>query len=166
MKRSLKPEVAGQMSLRPIEASDLAATLAWRNRDEARVWFKTSSPISTEQHQAWFDKYLQRDDDFVFIVEYEQKPVGQAAVYGIDWEQRIGEVGRFLVAPDAAGKGYIKHACAQLINLCHEQLGLSEVFLEVFEKNARAISVYLANGFSEDRRYDGLIRMTRKLGGH
>ena len=67
MKRSITPFFNESISLRLIEESDLETTLAWRNRDDARVWFKTSSLLTLEQHQSWFYRYLNKDDDFLFV---------------------------------------------------------------------------------------------------
>lgn len=159
MKRSVANFWNESTSLRLIEESDLETTLSWRNRDEARVWFKTSSQITLEQHQAWFHRYLNKDDDFLFVVEVEGKLVGQASVYDIQWGQGRAEIGRFLVAPEGGGKGYIGKACQALISLCTDTFSLQYLFLEVIETNDRAIRLYQRNGFIEECRYDGLIRM-------
>lgn len=163
MKRSIAPFGNEFIRLRLIEESDLETTLSWRNRDDARVWFKTSSQLTLEQHQAWFHRYLNKDDDFLFVVEAGDKLVGQASVYDIQWNTGCAEVGRFLVAPECGGKGYIGQACAALIRLCADTLSLRYLFLEVIETNDRAIRLYQRNGFLEERCYGGLIRMSRAL---
>lgn len=159
MKRKIDPYSDASISLRLIEESDLEQTLFWRNRDGARIWFKTSAELTLSQHQAWFNSYLKKDDDFLFIVEAANKMVGQASIYGIDWEQRSAEIGRFLAAPDCSGKGYIGAACKALLSLGSTELGLRYFFLEVMENNTRAIHLYQRQGFQEECRYNGLIRM-------
>lgn len=160
MKRVLPSFGDDVLRLRLIEDGDLHETLSWRNRDEARVWFKTSTPLTYEQHSNWFhQRYQPNDNDFLFVVEAEGVLVGQASVYDINWHTRSAEVGRFLVAPAGAGKGYISRACAELLRICWSELNLDYVFLEVLESNKRAIGLYKKHGFSEERRYDGLIRM-------
>ena len=166
MKRNLIAFGDGIVRLRLIEERDLETTLSWRNRDAVRIWFKTSDPIPLESHKAWFQRYLEKDNDFLFIVETPgdpARPVGQASVYDIDWEARSAEVGRFLVAPQEGGKGYMARACRALIDYCGGELGLDYVFLEVLECNERARRLYERNGFSEEDRHDGLIRMGRTI---
>ena len=163
MKRVFSPFGGRTVRLRLIEEHDLETTLAWRNRDDARVWFKHSDVIAPEQHRAWFQSYSKKDDDFLFVVEVENKPVGQASVYDIDREKRCAEVGRFLVAPDEGGKGYISEACGELVRFCTDRLGLHYIFLEVFETNERAVRLYERNGFTEECKSDGLIRMGLSL---
>ncbi|WP_434629342.1 GNAT family N-acetyltransferase [Pseudomonas sp. Z1-29] len=160
MKRSLPSFGDDALRLRLIEESDLHETLSWRNRDEARVWFKTSALLTYEQHSNWFHNHYQpKDNDFLFVVEADGALVGQASVYAIDWQQRSAEVGRFLADPDHSGRGHISRACGHLLDICWDALDLEYVFLEVIETNERAIRLYLRHGFREEQRYEGLIRM-------
>lgn len=159
MKRNIAPFGNESIRLRLIEEADLEKTLSWRNREDARVWFKTSSQLTLEQHQAWFHRYLKKDDDFLFVVEVGGELVGQASIYDIQWSGACAEIGRFLVEPNSSGKGYIGGACEVLIQFCAETLNLKYIFLEVIDTNDRAIRLYQRNGFSEERRYGGLIRM-------
>lgn len=159
MKREIKHFGNGAINLRLVEERDLETTLSWRNRNEARVWFKSTNLITFEQHLAWFRGYQAKDDDFLFVIEVNGKLVGQASVYGIDWVSGHAEIGRFLVAPESSGNGYIGQACQELLRFCSQELDLRYVFLEVLEKNERAISVYERNKFVEEQRYNGLIRM-------
>jgi len=157
------PYKHGAVELRLIRQPDLIHTLAWRNRDDARIWFKFSEKLSISQHQGWFEQYDSRDDDYLFIVEVEGIAVGQASVYDIDRQTKTAEVGRFLVSPDHVGKGYIDQACGALIAFCKEQLQLEYVFLEVFEQNHRAKRIYLHHGFQAETTKDGLTRMGLRL---
>src|SRR5262245_28182771 len=94
--------------LRLLEAADLEMTLAWRNQDHIRRWFFYADVISWAMHTSWYEQYKTRDDDFVFIIEETrtlQKPVGQVALYHVDWVEKRAEYGRLLIgAPDARGK--------------------------------------------------------------
>lgn len=159
MKQYTEPIRSGSLVLRLVTDADLAMTRQWRNRDEARVWFKNSNKLTETQHQDWFAKYLTNDNDYFFIVEADGVPVGQASVYEINWSKGTAEVGRFLAAPDFAGRGYLTKACQVLLSFCRTTLGLDSVYLEVFETNEKAIRLYQRCGFFEERRYDGLIRM-------
>ena len=163
----MKPVVAfeaGGVRLRPLAADDLAATLGWRNRDDARKWFKTDAVIALEQHRGWFERYLLKDDDVVFIVEADGVAIGQVAVYDINREAGTAEVGRFLVAPEAAGKGYLFAACRALVDWCQRELRLHRICLEVFEHNQRAIRIYDALGFVETSRQNGFVVMGKVFG--
>ncbi|TPO12398.1 GNAT family N-acetyltransferase [Mesorhizobium sp. B1-1-5] len=142
-----------------MEERDLETILAWRNRDEARVWFKSSDKIAFEAHLSWYKRYLQKEDDFFFLIEANGRPVGQCGIYDIDHYAGSAEIGRFLVAPDMGGRGYIKRSCAELVRFGIDVLKLPNLFLEVMERNRKAIELYTRCGFAEESRSNGLIRM-------
>ena len=159
MKRQVVPFGDGTIVLRLVEERDLGTILDWRNRDEARIWFKTSDKITFESHLAWYKRYLQKDDDFFFLIEVNGRPVGQCGIYDIDHRTGSAEIGRFLVAPEMGGKGYITRSCSELVRFGTQFLKLSYLFLEVMEQNAKAIRLYAHQGFVEESRSSGLIRM-------
>ena len=162
MKPQIPPFGDGVVLLRPIAEADLETTLAWRNRDDARIWFKTSDVLSLDQHRGWFRAYLAKSDDLHFIVERDGKLVGQAAVYRC--RDGRAEIGRFLVAPEAAGSGAMARACSALLEFCaRPPLSLKSVYLEVFAHNERALDLYRRLGFHESGREGGLLRMERDL---
>ncbi|MGX5846518.1 GNAT family N-acetyltransferase [Mesorhizobium sp. PL10] len=160
----MKPQIApfgdGTVVLRLVEERDLETILDWRNRDDARVWFKTSDKIDLAAHIAWYKSYLKKPNDLFFLVEANGQPAGQCAIYDIDENTRSAEVGRFLVAPEMAGKGYIGRSCAEIVRFGTQFLNLSYLFLEVMEQNTKAIRLYTREGFIEEGRSDGLIRMS------
>lgn len=139
----------GSVRLRMLTADDLPMTLAWRNRDDVRRWFRQSAEIDIATHVAWFEEQQLVDDVLVFVVEDQQtgQPVGQVSIYHIDRETGEAEVGRFIAAPNASGKGFIRAAIIALTHFAFHELSLSRLYLEVFADNARAIRLYGSVGF-------------------
>lgn len=163
MKPVIAPIEGERVTLRPLTESDLPLTLTWRNQDHIRRWFFFSDIIQPEQRRAWFDKYSQKDDDFVFVIVERETgtPVGQVALYRIDRDKGEAEFGRIMIgAASASGKGYAK-AATQLIveRFGFDQLGLKRVYLEVFADNATAIAVYEKCGFQRVSESDGQVLM-------
>jgi diamine N-acetyltransferase len=164
-KRRLSPLEAGRIRLRLLEQQDLPRTLAWRNQDHIRRWFFFSERLTAEQHAAWFARYQQRDDDFVFIIEEAagERPIGQVAIYNVDWAKGTAEFGRLMIGEaDAAGRGLAREAAAAAVALAFEQLGLQEIYLEVLPGNVRAIKVYEACGFEVTSRTEKALRMSKR----
>lgn len=162
-KRPLAPRQDDRVRLRLLLAGDLPRTLAWRNQDHIRRWFFFSDPLTPEQHAAWFEQYQERDDDFVFIIEDVQgsgAPVGQVAIYHIDWPARRAEFGRLMIGePSAAGKGLARAATELVLRIAFEDLALDEVYLEVFANNAAAISIYEKSGFKLTDQDASVLKM-------
>lgn len=168
MPKSLMPVLEGvRLRLRPITAEDLSLTLDWRNQDIVRQWFFHSDLLLPEQHRAWFEAYCERDDDFVFIIEETivyQAPVGQVALYHVDWHQRTAEFGRLMIGDmRARGMGLAKAATQLLLNHARHELHLHEIYLEVFENNLPALAVYHECGFFETQRQAGIVTMSWRV---
>jgi len=163
-KQIIPPIYSDRLRLRLLEEKDLPLTLSWRNQDSIRKWFFHSDLISLEQHLAWFTKYQARDGDYVFIIELSALehwiPVGQIALYNIDWTNRKAEYGRLMIGdPYAQGKGIAREATKLILDLGFSSLGLSEIYLEVFENNAPARKVYEDCGFLVKSIENNVVKM-------
>lgn len=161
-KRQVAPIVAGPVTLRLLEERDLPMTLAWRNKDRVRSQLVTSRPIADDEHRAWYTRYAERDDDFVFIIEEGQqgRPVGQVSVYAIDWQAGTAEFGRLMIGENGAlGRGFAHAATGAAVRLAFETFRLAELRLEVFDTNERAIAIYRGHGFVEAGRREKLLLM-------
>lgn len=162
-KRAIAPLVNGRVRLRLLEEADLPTTLAWRNQDHIRKWFFNSAVITPEQHRGWWERYLQKDDDFVFVIEETEtlnRPVGQVALYNIDWAAGTAEYGRLMIgAPEARGLGLARLATTRLVDEAFGGLHLKEVHLEVVPANEAAMAVYRACGFTAVSADAGAVRM-------
>jgi diamine N-acetyltransferase len=153
LKHPFSPMEKGRIRLCLLRESDLPMTLKWRNQDHIRKWFVHSGVLTPEQHREWFQGYSQRENDYLFIIEEImdlKKPVGQISLYNIDWGRKQGEYGRLMIGePSAQGKGLAKEATGLLLHYAFGELDLKGVYLEVFEKNEPALSIYRAYGFQE-----------------
>ncbi|WP_337166034.1 GNAT family N-acetyltransferase [Vibrio fluvialis] len=153
----------GEIQLRPLQSEDLIHTRVWRNREDARIWFKSTAVLTESQHRAWFQMYTGRGDDLVWVVWVNGKRVGQVSIYNIDKTVCEAEVGRFLASPDASGQGYMYRACSLLIEHCRKNLELRRIYLEVLPGNERALRLYRGLGFSVKKEDDNVIFMDLML---
>ncbi len=162
-KRSILPMKADPIRLRLLKRADLPMTLRWRNQDRIRKWFIHSTILTQEQHAAWFNRYLRRDDDFVFIIEETRllkKPIGQISLYQIDWSRKRSELGRFMIGEeDARGKGFANRAVELLIGFAFRQWKLVEIHIDVFRENVAALALYQKCGFEFEAERDLLWSM-------
>ncbi len=169
-KRSIAPIEGRRVRLRLLEEADLPLTLAWRNQDHIRRWFLHPNVITWEQHRAWFDQYRDRDDDFVFVIEEMaslRRPVGQAALYRIDWAAGRAEFGRLMIGEHTAtGQGLAHESTALLVDHALDGLGLGlglhEIYLEVLADNQPALAIYTACGFQTIDRHTAILVMSKQ----
>lgn len=163
MKRQIDPILGERVRLRLLREDDLSMTLAWRNQDHIRKWFIHSDVILPEQHKKWFQSYLEKDNDFVFIIEEIRdlkKPIGQVSLYNINWTESKAEFGRLLIGEDdARRKGFPREATRLLLNFGFNAFDLVEIELEVKRNNVSSISLYELLGFIQDEDGGDLVVM-------
>lgn len=163
-KRSIQPIATTFGVLRMLTKEDLPKTLSWRNQEEIRKWFKNSAVIEDVQHKQWFALYLQKEDDFTFIIEASGVPIGQIALYGLQTECRTAEIGRIMIGDSKfAGQGIAKESIEALLRFSKEELSLDSVHLEVLHSNERAIGLYKKCGFVVTNLTNELVLMSRRL---
>ena len=163
-KKSISTIEDSRVRLRLLEEKDLDLTLSWRNQDEIRKWFFFQDKIEKKNHCAWFEKYLARDNDYVFIIEAKdlgELPIGQISIYDIDWENGKGEYGRLMIGEEVAkGKGYAKDATRLILEVASKVFELKEIYLEVFTENQAARRVYEKCGFEVTESNKEVTRMS------
>lgn len=95
-----------RVSLRSAGPEDLEDLRVWKNANKSGFFFKDE--ITPEMQRAWYQGYLRRPDDCVFIVEHAGAKIGCMAF-------RILETGEadaynIIAAPGGAGQGLMKAA--------------------------------------------------------
>jgi RimJ/RimL family protein N-acetyltransferase len=157
----LKGVVGTLVRLRPLQAEDLEMTLRWRNQDHIRCQFINTDLIEFEGHKRWFEGYLQKDYDYVFIFETTEEPsvpIGQIAVYDVDRQQGTCEIGRLMLGEsEYAGRGLSTEAYGLLIKFIKEQLRMRTIKVVVKETNLASVAIQKHFGFSVDDLKDGYL---------
>jgi len=140
--------------LRPVVEQDIESMRNWRNSDWARNFFLDSSIITKEQQQKWFENYLEKTDDFMFIIEWQGKAVGMVGIYNVNKKPGHAEFGRLLIGEELArGKGIGKKTVELLSKFAMQELKIKQIDLEVFADNERALAIYQKCGYVITNEY-------------
>jgi len=142
-----------KVRLRSIEANDLELLREWRNRKDIQQAFFHQEPITMEQQQDWYNRYLKDDTDMMFVIEDVKIhiPIGSIAIYHIDHNNKQCEIGRIMIGNKKyLGKGYAHEATMLLLDRAFKDLGLNRIYLEVFNHNSRGITLYESCGFATE----------------
>lgn len=103
--------IAGpQVRLRSIGPADLEDLRTWKNAN-AR-WFFHKDPITPEQQRRWFEGYLGRANDHMFIVEAGALRAGCLGFRTL--EDGSVDCYNIIAAPEGKGKGLLKAGMAAL----------------------------------------------------
>lgn len=152
-----------RLTLRPLHFDDLALTMVWRNTFAIRRWFVNSTPITWEQHQLFYSKYIERNDDFIYIIQLNNSDhtlIGQISLYNVDQKTGAAEFGRLMIGDRLAqGKGFAEEATKMIILDAFTTKGLVKVFLDVFQNNQPAVHIYSKMGFRVTKEEKDMLHM-------
>jgi UDP-4-amino-4,6-dideoxy-N-acetyl-beta-L-altrosamine N-acetyltransferase len=142
-----------EIRLRPLDMLDLEEVRAWQNDPEIRdrtMGFRF--PVQKSGVAAWVEAARQREgrDGATFSVFAGDVGVGVAMLRQIDWLNRNADLGIYIAAPGAAGKGTGFVACVLLLDYAFSGLGLNRIGLEVAAFNVPAIRLYERLGFQRE----------------
>ncbi len=94
----MKIEVNG-LVIERLKEKDIELVREWRNSDKIRKNMLYQEIITPEQQLKWFHS-INNFNNFYFIVEYKNRKVGLVNIKDINWEERSGEAGVFMVERD------------------------------------------------------------------
>lgn len=143
-----------ELLLRPLGENDIEPLRLLRNRPENRKWFFGSDEITQEAQKAWFDRYLTKENDYMFAVFLPQAPdvfVGAAAIYGYDAADNSFEIGRLLLdSKNLPRRGMGATLVESLCELAREIFGSIKLRAEVLADNERSLRCFQKNDFVID----------------
>lgn len=132
-------------SLRTIKTDELEMMRSWRNSPTVRANMYTRHEISSAEHQSWWERTRQREDQKYFIYEKQGKPLGIVAFTMID-EINGNCSWAFYAAPEAPrGTG----SQMEFLALEHAfgEINLHKLYCEVLAFNTPVIKLHQKFGF-------------------
>lgn len=142
--------------LKPLEKSDIEDLRILRNQEAQ--FFLNQNEISKEAQKKWYQNYLNKKDDIMFMVAKKEAPndfIGAIAAYDIDWEKKECEVGRTVIDKvKAPEKGIGTDATKAVCAFCFEILKMKKIKGVVLKDNARILKVDERVGFKIIGDYD------------
>jgi ribosomal protein S18 acetylase RimI-like enzyme len=135
------PDELNQIVLRAASRLDLLNLRNWKNAQ--RAFFFHTAEITHEQQQAWFDAYLPRPNDYMLIVDVNERAIGCMGIRLLAGEWDVYNV--ILGDEMYARKGYMGKAFQAMIAFAAAQMFLP-ITLKVLKHNPAA-SWYQKQGF-------------------
>jgi UDP-4-amino-4,6-dideoxy-N-acetyl-beta-L-altrosamine N-acetyltransferase len=143
------------VQLRPIQRQDLALVLEWRNSTEVRKYLLNDRPISSEEHQRWFESLVRDARKHVFmIVSREGQPVGLAQLFDIDRENGHADWGFYIADPALRGSGMGAEAEYLVLYHAFDEVGLQRVYCHTLASNRPVLAMHERFQF----RKEGVLR--------
>jgi RimJ/RimL family protein N-acetyltransferase len=141
----------GPVTLRAIEARDLAQLAAWRNDPTVRRQTREWRLLTAADQERWFARISGPDrKDFMFVIEVDGTPIGAAGLVHWDARDRTAEISYYIGEPDARGAGHATRALRLLHRYGFGELGLERIFAEVFADNAGSLALLKKLGYTQE----------------
>ncbi len=133
-----------RFALRPLRPDDAPFVVELRRDPELSRFINPTSPDVADQ-LAWTEAYLERDDDYSFVVQDTVTPrsEGTVSLYHLDPEPAQAEMGRWvlrrgsLAAPESALLAY---------RVGFERLGLRRIYCRTLRDNGHVVSFHASCG--------------------
>jgi len=144
-----------KVRIRELRKSDSEEYFKWINDRELVIFNGPFSPISEENHNAWFESVANDSQIKIFSIVVsdkvgDDKLIGSCSLRNIDYLSRSAEFQIRIGEKNYHDKGYGTIVTQQLIGFGFNDLNLNRIYLDVFESNKRAINVYAKCGFVEE----------------
>jgi len=140
------------LRLRPATMDDAARLLEWRNDSKTRSASHDGHVISLEEHGAWLERALTRNDIEIFIAEEDGNPVGTVRSESSAGARKLS----WTVAPDARGRGIGRVMVKMMADRIRGPLRA-----EVKVGNTASARIAESAGLALDREQDGILHYAR-----
>ena len=137
-----------RLRFRGLSACDAELVVSWRSDPSNYANFFNAHPISMEEHMRWFNRYLEDETRYDFMVfDEEGNPIGTVGLsnitcYSCEISYMIGNRG-------SRGKGYATEAVEAMSRIAFAELGVSEVLARVLSHNEASAKVVLRAGYED-----------------
>jgi RimJ/RimL family protein N-acetyltransferase len=132
------------LNLRTAVENDIENLRIWKNMNKDFFFYKKE--ITESQQKEWFNQYLSRSDDYIFIVELNnQFPIGCMGIRKLENEWDAYNI--ILGESEFGGKGYMSIAFKKMLDFASNCESLP-ITLKVLKENP-AVTWYEKNGFKK-----------------
>jgi RimJ/RimL family protein N-acetyltransferase len=143
--------------LRSISVGDLDDLMRWKNKHRESFFYK--SIINSEQQLKWYYSFVERKNDYMFIIENSNNKFGCMGFRKI--EDFIDIYNVILGDDNYKGKGIMTFALNMLTQYISDHYEGSGITAKVLNTNV-ALTWYIKNGFSVLKKHEdySLIKLT------
>ena len=146
--------IGKRIVLREYRKSDLEHIREWVNDPEVveNLSDVFLYPHTLTQTENWLTMQLEGKGNQGFVIAHRdsQEYIGQIDFVGIDWRNRVGEIGIVIGKSNDRGQGFGSEAIRLLQQFAFDTLNLNKLELRVHDYNERAFRCYLKCGFREE----------------
>jgi RimJ/RimL family protein N-acetyltransferase len=144
--------IGEKIYLRPVEAENAKFLSKGENDPIVRESLFLALPISLSNEQEKIEQLLKSKEAIVLIIVEKEtdKPVGQTALFRIDYISRSAIFYIAILDPAYWSKGFGSEATKLMVDYSFKTLNLNRIQLHVCAENTPAIKIYERVGFIKE----------------
>ena len=141
--------VGERVKLRAFEPEDAERYRAWVNDAEIARLVDRATPVTSQQHRAWYEALTSSPANLVFAVERLQDRafIGLVWLHEIHWRHRRAEVRIVLGDRSAWGGGHGTDALRIIRRVAFGPMNLDKLWADVLVTNPRGVAAFERAGF-------------------
>lgn len=110
----------------------------WRNDPKINQYLNFRGYITPEMQINWFKK-INNENNYYFIINYNNEDIGMVNIKDIDYQSRNGEGGIFIYFDKYLNSDISFRVAFCLCDFCFDQLHLNYLIAKILKTNKRAI---------------------------
>lgn len=143
------------VKLRRLTQDKIELVRNWRNNPKIQKYMEYRDYITAEQQLLWFQR-INNENNFYFIVEYQDKEIGLINIRDINYDKGVGEPGFFIWDDDYLNSDLSFRATALITDFSFDILKLRKLVIHVLADNKRAIQYNKSWGYRLSANQDGV----------
>jgi RimJ/RimL family protein N-acetyltransferase len=132
--------------LRRMQPDDLELVRHWRNHPKIAQYMSFREHITEAMQIAWYNR-INNEQNYYFIVEWQERSVGLINIRDINDTEKSGEGGVFFWDDECLNSDVPPRASLALYDSAYEILGLKFIRAHILRSNVRAIRYNKHMGF-------------------
>lgn len=138
--------------LSPLTVDHVSLYVKWRNHPEVRLYGRGVVPSTEEQIKKQLEPPTEwsapSSVEFEIWHKKDDKPIGDASIFSIDWYNRKGYIGMMIGEPDYWNQNLGSECTRLILDYGFGELNLNKLYAIIFSPNIGSIRCAEKNGLS------------------
>ena len=145
---------------RKIKQEDLEKIMNWRMMPEITKYMNTDPQLTLEGQQKWFEKISKKENEFHWVLEVDEEPIGYVSLVDWDKHNNIIHTGVYIAVKEKRSMVLAVNLQLSMYEFAFEKLGVNKVSMEILGNNKNVISLNERLGAVRE----GILRQEIKKG--
>jgi len=143
-----------RLNFRGISANDAKNLVRWRSREDVYQHTPNPRPITLQEHNAWFIKYMENNQSYRAIFTDKETGIDIGMVGGEN-ENGAFVISYYIGEPESRGKGFASEAIRALVKFIQDTTNILTLHAYVQEDNKASIACLTKVGFFQISTSEG-----------